>query len=265
MNLSTNNLRGICVDGAANTSGSSHQNNRSSHQNNRIICDVPVVVKDVSTFMLESAKRKTTHSNVVLNPFNENSESTTSGTKCILPLCTTRWTVRGKSIMRFIDKCSRVVATTRSILQDRSAAREDKSIIMNGYLEKKKKKKKKLEKFETLLASEISSLVFGPCEQLAKAIQSPDYTAVEAKHASHLLKTTFLNLRNDDTFDNFFCSVQEIVGALRDLSHQGRIIFDQVERLVCLLLCVPASAATGERYFSASGRVKKYLRAEMSQ
>ncbi|KAJ8889413.1 hypothetical protein PR048_008912 [Dryococelus australis] len=45
------------------------------------------------------------------------------------------------------------------------------------------------------------------------------------------------------------CSVHEIVDTLKDLPRQDIIIFVQVESLKCLLLCVPASAATGERSY----------------
>ncbi|KAJ8870292.1 hypothetical protein PR048_029313 [Dryococelus australis] len=91
------------------------------------ICDVLVVVKDVSTFILESAKRKTTYLIVVLNPCNE---------------------------------------------------------------------------------TKISSLVFGPWGQIATAIQSPDYIAAGAKHAPGVLKTTKVNLLNDDTFDDLWDEVE---------------------------------------------------------
>ncbi|KAJ8868141.1 hypothetical protein PR048_031950, partial [Dryococelus australis] len=69
MNLSTNNLRRICFDGAPKVIFVHCSNHaldlalQEIGEKNSIICDVLVVVKDVSTFIVESTKRKTTYSN----------------------------------------------------------------------------------------------------------------------------------------------------------------------------------------------------------
>jgi len=60
-------------------------------------------------------------------------------------------------------------------------------------------------------------------------------------------------------------SVADVVAHLRCKSPDLRSVFDEVERLLNLLLVVPASSATAERSFSALRRLKSYLRASMKQ
>lgn len=60
-------------------------------------------------------------------------------------------------------------------------------------------------------------------------------------------------------------SVADVVAQLLSKSPNLRSVLDQVERLLTLLLVVPASSATAERSFSALRRLKTYLRATMKQ
>ncbi|EEC11763.1 conserved hypothetical protein [Ixodes scapularis] len=59
--------------------------------------------------------------------------------------------------------------------------------------------------------------------------------------------------------------VEDVVQALNENSQTVRNLLDQVAALVELLLTVPASAATGERSFSALKRVQTCLRNRMTQ
>jgi hypothetical protein len=60
-------------------------------------------------------------------------------------------------------------------------------------------------------------------------------------------------------------SVADVVAQLRSKSSDLRLLFDEVEHLLNILLVVPASSATAERSFSALRRLKTYLRATMKQ
>lgn len=60
-------------------------------------------------------------------------------------------------------------------------------------------------------------------------------------------------------------SVADAVVQFRSKSPEIRSIFDEVERLLKLLLVIPASSATAERSFRALRRLKSYLRSTMSQ
>lgn len=59
-------------------------------------------------------------------------------------------------------------------------------------------------------------------------------------------------------------SVSSIITAVGQ-SECFRLLFDQIIRLLMLLLTVPASAATAERSFSSLHRMKNYMRATMTQ
>ncbi|CAN7951308.1 unnamed protein product, partial [Ixodes pacificus] len=58
---------------------------------------------------------------------------------------------------------------------------------------------------------------------------------------------------------------EDVVQALNENSQTVRDLLDQVVALVELLLTVPASAATGERSFSALKRAQTCLRNRMTQ
>ncbi|KAH7940233.1 hypothetical protein HPB52_022553 [Rhipicephalus sanguineus] len=60
-------------------------------------------------------------------------------------------------------------------------------------------------------------------------------------------------------------TVEDVAEQLRSESQTVRNLLDQVVKLVQLLLTVPASAASGERSFSALRRAKTYLRSRMTQ
>ncbi|XP_025206906.1 zinc finger MYM-type protein 1-like [Melanaphis sacchari] len=129
--LSTSNLRGHCFDGAANMSGKLngvkkliedvqpkscfvHCSNHSLDlalqevaRKNISMCDIFTMVRDVSNAILESAKRKSIYENIVLEPCYHSSKLD-SIKQNLLPFCPTRWSVRVKSLIRFLDNYSRV-------------------------------------------------------------------------------------------------------------------------------------------------------------
>lgn len=60
-------------------------------------------------------------------------------------------------------------------------------------------------------------------------------------------------------------SSTEAANILRKMPSEVRSLFDEVEKLVRILLVVPASSAEAERSFSALKRLKTWLRSTMSQ
>ena len=52
---------------------------------------------------------------------------------------------------------------------------------------------------------------------------------------------------------------------LREMPSEVRGLFDEVEKLVRLLLVIPVASAEAERSFSALKRLKSWLRSTMSQ
>ena len=77
--------------------------------------------------------------------------------------------------------------------------------------------------------------------------------------------TLQLALLGDLTTGNRFTSVQAVAEFLLTLEVQTRSLFREVEKLVELCLCLPISAASAERSFSALKRLKTWLRCNMSQ
>lgn len=220
MCLNFENVRGLCFDGAANMSGRiSGVQKRisevqpktifihcSNHSLDLALCDTIKtvdlandtlnLVKFVSITILDSAKRKKMFSDVVL-PSSSNDENiyehqTIPG---IISLCPTRWAVRVKAINRFIQNYERVILTVGEILKESNSIAKERRAALRGY-------NLKLWKFETLFSLHSISLIFGPCEQLATALQSPSYTASGAKHASNILIKTLESFRNDSAFDD---------------------------------------------------------------
>ncbi|CAN7983570.1 unnamed protein product [Ixodes hexagonus] len=221
LGLDFHNLRGHCFDGAANMAGrftgvqkriteaeprsifvhcSNHCLDLALQEvarNCRVVGDALNIVKDVSNAILESKNRKTVYSSVVLPPGNDGGEQDCSGpSTLLLPLCPTRWTVRVKSMERFVVNYERVQATLKELLEVQSSLSGTSKTAMKGY-----EYEKVLKKFETLLGINLSIALFGPCEQLARILQCPVYRAAGAKEAAEALCDRLAKLRSDASFD----------------------------------------------------------------
>jgi hAT family C-terminal dimerisation region len=59
--------------------------------------------------------------------------------------------------------------------------------------------------------------------------------------------------------------LSEAVTVIRDMSADVRSMFDEIEKLMRLLLVCPCSSAEAERSFSSLRRLKTWLRSTMSQ
>lgn len=65
--------------------------------------------------------------------------------------------------------------------------------------------------------------------------------------------------------ENKFMTTGEAVDILKQMPSEVRGLFDEVEKLVRLLLVVPVASAEAERSFSALKRLKNWLRSTMTQ
>lgn len=165
-------------------------------------------VKDVSNLILESCKRKVAYENIVL-PTNDDNRLSNIRVEQLLTLCPTRWAVRVKAIRRFRENFLRIQLTIKELLDTPGAIRDDRKPTFKGYL-------KRLHQFETVLSLNISELVFSPCEQLASALQSPNFTVSGAKDAANYLIQVLKNLRSEVIFNNEWDSVEKDVQKLGD-------------------------------------------------
>ncbi|XP_040063052.2 zinc finger MYM-type protein 1-like [Ixodes scapularis] len=218
LGLDFSSLRGHCFDGAANMSGrfsgvqkkisdiqsksvyvhcASHSLDLALQEvgrSSRVVAEALSTVKDVSNIILTSSKRKNTYIGIVLPPCADASQERPVKASNLLPLCPTRWTVRVKSMKRFLQNYERVQATIHDLLQTPGSIGDDRRAIMRGY-------EKLLNKFETLFGLNMSKELFGPCEQLARVLQSPKYSATGTMQAAEALRQTMMNLRTDEGFE----------------------------------------------------------------
>lgn len=216
LGLDIENLRGHCFDGAAVMAGSiSGVQKRISdiqprslfvHCSNHaldltlqevarkcdLVCEALCLVRIVSNVILESAKRKATYANIVVKPCPQNEDDKSEAPTNILTLCPTRWSVRCRALERFLENHDRVRRTLDAILEDRaSKITEERRAMLRGY-------SKKMQKFETLLGLHVSLQLFRPCEELARALQSPRYTATGAKMSAKVLWETLDKMGSQD-------------------------------------------------------------------
>lgn len=108
-------------------------------------------------------------------------------------IASTRWTVRVKAMSRFLQNYGRVQITLTEIPKEKDI-RDDLIAAFQGYL-------KRLQRFETMFYLIASIKVFGPCEELARELQSSSCCAAAASKSADLLQSTLRNLRSDDAFD----------------------------------------------------------------
>lgn len=141
--------------------------------------DTLVLIKYVSKAILESAKRKAMHANIVIEPCFSDDETAEGGpaafrqllSMCPMPsMCPTRWCIRSPAIRRFDENYDRVRATLRQLVEDASLRwTDERRTALRGHL-------RKLDKIKLAL------LICEPAEQLARALQCTGYTATGAKH-----------------------------------------------------------------------------------
>ncbi|KAG0427798.1 hypothetical protein HPB47_025179 [Ixodes persulcatus] len=217
------NLRGQCFDGAANMSGrlngvqkkvtevqqkavyvhcSNHALDLVLQEVGRgceLIRDALAIVKDVSGIIMESAKRTKAYKNVVISPGHESEEGTIASGKVskLLPLCPTRWVVRVKAMMRFVENYERVQLTLKDILNDKGYPRDDKKAAIHGFL-------KKMQKFETVFGLNCAITIFGPCEELATSLQKPDTSVGGALRATEVLEAHLARQRKESGFQEVY-------------------------------------------------------------
>ncbi|KAL4149855.1 hypothetical protein QTP88_003706 [Uroleucon formosanum] len=199
MCISFENVRGLCFDGAATMSALNDTIKTVYFAN-----DALNLIRFVSNTILDSSKRKNIFSGIVLSTnLDEENDYKTENIPGIIPFCSTRWTVRVKAVNRFIENYERVLLTVQEILKDSNSISKDRRAALRGY-------ETKLWKFETVFALESLSLILGPCEQLAKALQNISYTAIGAKNLPELLIKTLTSLRNDDVFNDTWNKTKQL-------------------------------------------------------
>lgn len=125
-----------------------------------------------------------------------------------IPLCPTRWCVRMNSLVRYKYQFPRIRKTLESIVEEAGAITADKKSSIQGYLEK-------LSKFSTMFFLHLGIEIFGPCEQLARALQ-------KNKNHSNWRKTGSKTFGTNDSRASFWCAIPANLERGRRWSCQAR-------------------------------------------
>ena len=216
-NLTLENCRGQCYDGASNMKG------RLSGVSTQILREEPSaiythcyghslnlacqdtirdvkVVKDAldTTFELSkllkySSKRKAT--------FKAIKEQIAPSDPGFRTLCPTRWTVRADSLASVLANYSVLQASLESFAEISSRDME-MSARVNGI-------GSQLEKLDFLFGMMLGERILRFTDNLSRTLQQKDLSAAEGNHAAHLTCETLIYLREDAEFANFWKEVMK--------------------------------------------------------
>ena len=206
--LSFENCRGQCFDGAANLSGklsgvqtkvheiqpkalhvhcTSHSLNLAFQDALGVVAecrDAMNLAKDVINFVRDSPKR--------LACFSSMQECDDRHT--LRPLCPTRWTMRVSSVRSLLENYDALLA----FLQDTSDTTVGEvGAKASGY-------HTQLHKFETFFALKLVVEIFSRCEIVASKLQSKSISLAEAENLVSSLQQLMSCQRTDEKFDQFW-------------------------------------------------------------
>lgn len=226
-------LRGHSFDGASNMSGRLHgvqaQLNASQPKSMFVHCvnhsldlalqeiasevalvrDSLTLVRDIANVFRESAKRKE-KLRVIADDIAV-LDGTNDSPAVLLALCPTRWCVRTRAITRLLKSWKVVMLALDELLLE--TGRGDAKSKMVGL-------RKQMSKMKTYLGVTVCQALFGPCEDLAKGLQSEKTTATGAIQGSNVLLTHLKKLRDADEFSHLYDQ------ATIDATHLGLMIPD---------------------------------------
>ncbi|CAN8025850.1 unnamed protein product, partial [Ixodes persulcatus] len=98
---------------------------------------------------------------------------------------------------RFRQIYERVLKTLGEILNNPGAVADGRKAA-DGFCQGNKK-------FETMFFLTAAIKIFGPCEQLAWALQSPQYSVAGVKKAAEMSMRTLSDLHTQESFDQLLC------------------------------------------------------------
>ena len=224
-------LRGYCFDGASNMSGRLsgvrarlaedqprslyvHCANHSldlalQEEAKRIdmVADALNTIREVTT-ILKTTKRKSLFDINAMEADEEDAGTAASskGTnRHLLPLCPTRWTVRCRSIRRFLQEYDTVLKTLADVQNDNSAS-PDVRYKVRGYIPA-------LKRFETLFGMIVCENIFAPCELFASALQSPRMNCGDVRKGTEILLES-LTTRRESGFDSVWKTCEDLISKL---------------------------------------------------
>ena len=152
------------------------------------------IVRDCANIFRESAKRKQKLKQIA-DDISVSTETESGQSTFLLSLCPTRWCVRSRAITRML-KCWKAILLAMEELVSESGRGDMKSKI-DGL-------RKQMSKANTYCGVLLRQGLFGPCEDLATALQSEKTTATGALHAAGVLLNHLERIRHEDEFDHLY-------------------------------------------------------------
>ena len=205
--LSMDDCRGQCFDGASNMSGHisglqkrildvqrkalfvhcvGHCSNLAFQDAVAVVpeCrDAMNLVKELINFIRESPKRLSWFTN-----FKD------TGSPALRPLCPTRWTMRVSSVQSILDNYSELLP----FLQDMSDTEKGEiGAKSNGFL-------KQLSTFSTFFSIKLLDIVFSKLESLARCLQSPKLSLTQAQSMVAVCMSALTSARDDNSFNDIW-------------------------------------------------------------
>lgn len=211
MNLSINNCRGQCYDGASNMSGAKsgvatnitkkeeravythcygHALNLAvsdSVKGSKVMRDALDTVFEISKLIKYSPKRDSQFE-VLKNEINPE----TPGFRV---LCPTRWTVRAASLCSVLDNYD-VLQTLWGVSYESSKDSEIRARILGVQAQ--------MRTFDFMFGVCLGYELLRHTDNLSKTLQHVDMSASEGQRLADLTLDTLTGLRNDDAFDKFW-------------------------------------------------------------
>ncbi len=162
----------------------------------RLVADALNFVQSVATLIRESAKRQN-----VYNSFFGDEDVVCN----ILGLCPTRWCVRTKAISRICHAYGPLLKTLFALQQDPGVRGEIRAKVA-GLLKQAKKGR-------TVFGLLCCEAVFGPCEAVARSLQSAQASVSGALQCIHMLKECICALREERALEQILTKTKTCASA----------------------------------------------------
>ena len=211
MNLSINNCRGQCYDGAANMCGSrngvatqiaseepravfihcyGHALNLAAGdtvKKNKLLRNTLDTTLEISKLLKFSPRRDTM--------FNALKSQISPESPGFRTLCPTRWTVRGCSLESILENYSVFEMLWEEVKE--SSSDSETHARVNGV-------QAMMETFEYLFGLSLGERILKHTDNLSRTIQNPSLTAFEAQELAKKTMQTLQSIRNEEAYDLFW-------------------------------------------------------------
>lgn len=126
-------------------------------------------------------------------------------TPSLRSICSTRWTVRNRSIHSIILNYRAIIHT----LVEVTKGNDEYAAKANGLLTR-------MESFEVFFGLKLAHLIFSASEQFSTNIQGKDTNVYDATHGAELLASHYKSLRIESRFNSFYEDVLKQSSGLTD-------------------------------------------------